>query len=83
MFLSMYLLMFKKNIPKIPFRLIYLLIAFTQEDKCMIDFCETPNLENLIKVPMCFKNPINPSSIDVILTNRKIAFKIPWRKRQV
>ena len=47
----------------------------TQEDKCMIDFCETHNLENLIKVPMCFKNPINPSSIDVILTNRKNSFQ--------
>ena len=47
----------------------------TQEDKCMIDFCETNTLENLIKVPTCFKNPINPSSIDVILTNRKNSFQ--------
>ena len=31
----------------------------TQEDKCMIDFCETHNLENLIKVPTCFKNRKN------------------------
>ena len=41
----------------------------------MIDFCETHTLENLIKVPTCFKNPINPSSIDVILTNRKNSFQ--------
>ena len=47
----------------------------TQEEKCMIDFCETHNLENLIKVPTCFKNPMNPSSIDVILTNRKNSFQ--------
>ena len=41
----------------------------------MIDFCETHNLENLIKVPTCFKNLMNPSSIDVILTNRKNSFQ--------
>ena len=28
------------------------------------------NVKNLIKEPTCFKNPLNPSSIDVILTNR-------------
>ena len=38
-------------------------------------FCETYNLENLIKEPTCFKNPSNPSSIDVMLTNRKNSFK--------
>ena len=43
----------------------------TQEDKCMIHL----TLINLIKVPMYFKNPINPSSIDVILTNRKNSFQ--------
>ena len=33
------------------------------------EFCETFNLTNLIKEPTCFKNPLNPSSIDVLLTN--------------
>ena len=41
----------------------------------MNDFCETYNLENLIKEPTCFKNPNNPSSIDVTLTNRKNSFQ--------
>ena len=36
----------------------------------MIDFCEMYNLQNLIKDPTCYKNPSNPSSIDVILTNK-------------
>ena len=41
----------------------------------MTEFCEIYNLENLIKHPTCYKNPSNPSSIDVILTNRKSSFK--------
>ena len=38
------------------------------------DFCETYNLSNLITEPTCYKNPDNPSSIDVMLTNRKRNF---------
>ena len=34
------------------------------------EFCEMYNVKNLIKEPTCFENPLNPSSIDVILTNR-------------
>ena len=41
----------------------------------MADFCETYNLFNLIKQFTCYKNPDNPSSIDVILTNRKRSFQ--------
>ena len=33
------------------------------------------DLENLIKKPTCFKSTENPSSIDVILTNRKSKFQ--------
>ena len=40
----------------------------------MINFCETYNLSNLIKEPTCFKNPHNPSTIDLILTNRPRSF---------
>ena len=36
----------------------------------MIEFCETYNLRNLIEGPTCFKIPNNPSSIDLILTNK-------------
>ena len=43
-------------------------------EKEMIDFCEIYNLQNLIKDPTCYKNPSNPSSIDVILTNKKSSF---------
>ena len=32
-------------------------------------------LKNLITDPTCYKNPNNPSLIDVILTNRKRSFQ--------
>ena len=38
-------------------------------------FNDTYNLENLIKEPTCFKNPLNPSSIDVMLTNDKCSYQ--------
>ena len=41
----------------------------------MKNFCELYNLENSIKDPTCYKNPNNPSSIDVILTNSKNSFQ--------
>ena len=40
----------------------------------MHDFCSSFNLQNLVKDPTCFKNPLNPSSIDVMLTNRPNSF---------
>ena len=40
----------------------------------MKEFCEMYNLNNLIKDPTCFKNPSNPSSIGVMLTNRPRSF---------
>ena len=36
----------------------------------MNDFCTIYNLKNLIKDPTCFKSPLHPSSIDLILTNK-------------
>ena len=44
-------------------------------ENAMKEFCENYNLTNLIKEPTCFKNPTNPSSIDLILTNRPKSFK--------
>ena len=41
----------------------------------MIDFCDTHNLNNLIKEHTCYKNPDNPSTIDLILTNRPKCFQ--------
>ena len=40
----------------------------------MINFCENFNFRNLVKEPTCFKNPTNPSLIDIILTNRSHNF---------
>ena len=44
-------------------------------EKEMQEFCDMYNLVNLIKEPTCFKNPNNPSSIDVMLTNRRDSFQ--------
>lgn len=41
----------------------------------MKNFCEAYDLTNLITEPTCFKSVENPSSIDVILTNRKQCFE--------
>ena len=39
------------------------------KEKHLTEFCQLYNLKNLINMPTCFKNPSNPSCIDVILTN--------------
>jgi hypothetical protein len=44
-------------------------------ESAMNEFCKTYNLGNLVKGPTCFKNPANPSSIDLILTNRPRSFQ--------
>ena len=41
----------------------------------MNEFCDTYNLQNLIKHPTCFKNVQNPSCIDVMLTNKIRSFQ--------
>ena len=46
----------------------------TISDCSLCEFREVYNLKNLIDEPTCYKNPHNPSSIDVILTNRKRSF---------
>jgi len=38
-------------------------------EAAMNDFLEAYSLQNLVKNPTCFKNPIKPSTIDLILTN--------------
>ena len=38
------------------------------------DFCNVYNLESLSNTPTCFKNPENPSCIDLLLTNSKNNF---------
>ena len=44
------------------------------EKNIMGEFCQIYNLKNMINEPTCFKNPLNPSSIDVILTNKTSRF---------
>ena len=39
------------------------------------DFCDTYNLRNLVSGPTCFKSVQNPSSIDLILTNKPRSFQ--------
>ena len=41
----------------------------------MREFCDLYNLQNLITRPTCFKNPFNPSLIDLILTNKTRSFQ--------
>ena len=45
------------------------------EEAAMKSFCETYNLYNQVVGPTCFKNPINPSSIDLMLTNKRKNFQ--------
>ena len=40
----------------------------------MKEFCESYNLENLTRDPKYYKNVLNPTSIDMILTNRANLF---------
>ena len=39
------------------------------------DFCNLYKLKKLIKVPACFKNPHNPKTIDLMLTNSVRSFQ--------
>ena len=45
------------------------------KDSPMKTFGEFYKLRNLIIKSMCFKNPKNPTCIDLILTNKPFAFK--------
>ena len=44
-------------------------------ENCVNDFCNVYNLSNLVKEPTCYKNPDNPSCIDLFLTNRPKCFQ--------
>ena len=44
-------------------------------EKAMSDFLDIYNLKNLVKNPTCFKNPVRPSCIDLILTNKRKSFQ--------
>ena len=38
------------------------------------EFCQTFNLESILNKRNCFKNPKNPSSIDLVLSNKRERF---------
>ena len=46
-----------------------------RSDPVLNDFCNVYNLFSLVKEPTCFKNPDNPSCIDLFLTNRPRSFQ--------
>ena len=56
---------------------LFLMGNFNSEpnEKELADFCETYNLSNLVKGPTCYKNPTNPSCIDLLLNNRTGNYK--------
>ena len=47
---------------------------YSSEDSILKYFCGDYHLQNLILEPTCFKNILNPSSIDVMLTNQTKSF---------
>ena len=49
--------------------------SFEIIDKCMNDFCGSYNLSSLIREAACYKNPENPSCIDIFLTNSPNSFQ--------
>ena len=55
----------------------FLLGDFNSEmsETTMINFCDTYNLSNLIKEATRYKNPHNPSTVELMLTNRHRMFK--------
>ena len=44
-------------------------------DEALQTFCKSYSLHSLIKQPTCFKNPENPSRIDLILTSKPRSFQ--------
>ena len=54
---------------------ISLLGDFCVDDETMRNFCNSYSLYSLIKQPTCFKNPENPSCIDLILANKPRSFQ--------
>ena len=47
---------------------------YSTEENLLKNFCNDYHLENLIHEPTCFINILNPSSIDIMLTNRTRSF---------
>ena len=48
---------------------------FIIEGNKLLEFCEAYNLTNIVNDPTCSKNPLHPTYIDVILTNKSKKFQ--------
>ena len=46
------------------------------KEKSISDFMSTYNLKSLVKQKTCFKNPDNPSCVNLILTNSPRSFQV-------
>ena len=46
-------------------------------DATMKNFCRIYGCKNIVKDKTCFKNPINPTCIDLVITNRPKPFQEP------
>ena len=46
-----------------------------EDERCIQDFITEFNASNLVKESTCFKNPANPSCIDLFLTNSSSSFQ--------
>ena len=45
------------------------------DDPTLKNFCQIYSCKNIVKDKTCFKNPINPTCIDLIITNRPKSFQ--------
>ena len=50
-------------------------LNFESSDLALNDCCNVYNLFSLVKEPTCFKNPYNPSCIDIFLKKRPRSFQ--------
>ena len=45
------------------------------ENNFLKEFCDFHGMKSLIRVPTCYKNPANPTCIDLMLTNSNRSFQ--------
>ena len=50
-------------------------LNFEVSENCLNGFCNVTSLKTLNRGPTCFKNPNNPSCIDLFLSNRQQSFQ--------
>ena len=49
-------------------------LNYEMSEPSLDEFCQNYNLESILNKPTCFKNPKNPSCIDLVLTNKQERF---------